>query len=167
MGFEDLSPQQRAFVERYLDVSLPVPGGPDGGPAQISITKLSKARLEWGNVRKAALSGTKRLEDILQAEYGDDPAAAQALPLALKTLSGTISQINEKLEDELDAVLNAEESERARLVDPPAATAVNFIALCDSHPILRELDGNEFLPDMNVVLSMKQSLARVVAALGR
>lgn len=166
MAVQDLSAEQLSFLQTYLNVTLP--GGAvrgDGAPP-ISLVKLGKARIEWGNARRAALAGVKSLEQVLEREYKDDPEASAALPDALKTLAGVMGRIASQLEDELDEVLNAEEADRARLAVGPAATAQDYIALCDSDPVLAALDGNEFTPDMKVTGPMKQSLSQVVTALG-
>jgi hypothetical protein len=137
------------------------------GTGKLSIVKLGKARIEWGNLRSRAVSDIATLKSKLQEEFGSDAEQTAQLGAALKTLDGTISQLNDNLGLQLDAVLNAKtDNERAALAGTAKATMQQFQRYVDSDTIIAELDGNEVMPDMLVIGPLKAKLQEIAAALG-
>ncbi|MBL9084357.1 MAG: hypothetical protein JNK76_21325, partial [Planctomycetales bacterium] len=126
--------------------------------------KLGRARLEWIDGRKKAIHEIRRLQQALQAEF-DGGDQQLELNRAVKRLELLIADLDAKLEDCLDAVLNAAESERSTALAQARETLQKSQALVDADEIMVELDGNEVLPDMVVAATLRERLQAVAAAL--
>ncbi|MBN8626370.1 MAG: hypothetical protein J0M17_12860 [Planctomycetes bacterium] len=130
----------------------------------LSLVKLGRARLEWIDGRKKAIHEIRRLQQALQAEF-DGGDQQLELNRAVKRLELLIADLDAKLEDCLDAVLNAAESERSTALAQARVTLQKSQALVDADEIMVELDGNEVLPDMVVAATLRERLQAVAAAL--
>jgi len=139
---------------------------PPGGASKVSLVKLGKARLEWIGVRDAALADIRKLQKSIEAEFRDDAEQAQELKAALARLNESIRELEAKLHEELDQVLNAEEAARPSLVGVARKTLTRLTSYLDTDPIMAELDDNEVVPGMKVVAPMRAKLDEISAALG-
>jgi len=152
-----------AWVGRVLGFQM-LASRPSGG--KVSIMRLGKARVEWIDVRRTAVSEVSRLRDAIADEYADDDEQAMQLANALSDLDERINWLDATLEDQLDAVLNAADAERPPLVRTARATLDRFTGYLTGDAIMKELDGNEVLPDIVVVAPLKTALTNIAAALG-
>ncbi len=141
-------------------------GQPQGGSGGVSVVKLGKARLEWANTRLQGISGIERLKTAIADDYADMPEAGDAVRAALGRLDRLVAQIDARLQDELDAVLNAPAEARGPLAERVRGTISGFSAMVDKDPILAALDGNEFVPELSVAAPLRAKLAEISAALG-
>ncbi len=141
-------------------------GAASGAAAGLSLVKLGKARLEWPEIHTAASSELKRLKAEIQNQYSDMPQAAGAVTSALKTLDDSFALFNERLHDQLDEVLNAEEDARGKEISNAKRMIASFSKHVDSDPIIAAIDGNDILPDTRIAQPIRQKLAEISAALG-
>jgi hypothetical protein len=139
---------------------------PGNQPAKFSLVKLGKARIEWIGVRDKAVADIKRLKDALAEEFDSDPDQTEALAAALKRLDNVMKGLEVTLPDELDAILNAEETAREQLIATARKTLNSLNRLCNEDEVVAELDGNEVIEGFLVVEPMRAKLAEISAALG-
>ena len=85
---------------------------------------------------------------------------------ALKRLDKLIADLNEELEQQLDAVLNATEAQRPPLASTVKQTMKKFVRLVEADEIMVDLDGNDILSDMEVTEPLRLKLQTIAAALG-
>jgi hypothetical protein len=151
--------QAEALVKQAL-----TGGAPQGS---LSVMKLGKARIEWGGIRTMALQDIKRLQTALKDEFQDDAEQLPQLTDCLKKLDSLLTDFNEELDNQLDAVLNAkDEGQRRSLAQTAKATMARFVQLVDKDPVVKALDGNEMIPDMQVAAPMRAKLQEIATALG-
>jgi hypothetical protein len=154
----------------------PPPPKPEGGaagpaapaapaPERFSLTKLSKARLEWIAARGKAVEEIKRLQAALQAEYKDQPEEQATLAAAVQELQRVFDRLNEDLGDQLDDLLNAGEAQRLVPAKVAGATLAKFLDFIETDDLMKLLDGNEVLPDMQVTAPLRARLQAIAAAL--
>jgi len=136
------------------------------GSGKISVMKLGKARIEWISVRDKAVADMKQLRAAIAAEFAGDGDQAQALNTALKELDRVMNNLVVSLPEELDAVLNADETARVGLIRTARETLESLNVLFATDPIVGELDGNEVLPDFLLVAPVRSKLGEISAALG-
>ncbi len=149
------------WVARVLGVTT---SQSDGGV--LSVVRLGRARVEWTGTRHAAVAGLARLRDAIDAEFRDDENQAAQLTAALAELRRRMDALDTTLEDQLDAVLNADPSGRPRLAGPARGSLQKFISFLDTDELMMELDNNEVLPDLVVVAPMRAALGSIQAAIG-
>lgn len=137
----------------------------EAGP--VSLVKLGKVRLEWPETRTKAFADLDRLKKHIESEYSDMPEAAGAVSAALSQLDKSLATFNENLHEQLDEVLNADESDRKTQVDAAHDMIKRFNKHVDSDPILAELDGNDILPDVSIAAPIRAKLSEIATALGR
>jgi hypothetical protein len=136
------------------------------GTGKISVMKLGKARIEWVSVRDKAVADMKQLRAAIAAEFASDGDQAQALNAALKELDRVMNNLVVNLPEELDKILNAEETARVGLIRTARETLESLNVLFATDPIVSELDGNEVLPDFLLVAPVRSKLGEISAALG-
>ncbi|WP_217351824.1 hypothetical protein [Ruegeria sp. HKCCD8929] len=153
---EDATEQQHAADEGEQE---------EAGP--VSLVKLGKVRLEWPETRTKAFADLDRLKKHIESEYSDMPEAAGAVSAALSQLDKSLATFNENLHEQLDEVLNADESDRKAQVDAAHDMIKRFNKHVDSDPILAELDGNDILPDVSIAAPIRAKLSEIATALGR
>jgi hypothetical protein len=158
--------EQLVAVLGKLGVTGAAPAPAAAAAGGVSLVKLGKARLEWADARVQGVSGIQRLKVAIQEDYADMPEAGDAVRAALGRLDKLVGQIDDRLVDELDAVLNAPAEARGPLADRARSTIAGFSAVVDKDPILAALDGNEFVPELSVVAPLRARLAAISAALG-
>jgi hypothetical protein len=137
-----------------------------GGGGKFSIVKLGKARVEWLAVRDAALAGIRQLRQAIEAEFADDEEQTQQLREALATLDQKIRELEVRLHEELDQILNAEEQVRPGLIANTKKTVLQLTGFLDSDPIMGEIDDNEVVPGMRIIKPVRDKLTEISAALG-
>lgn len=134
--------------------------------AKFSLVKLGKARIEWASVRDKAVADIKRLKDAIGEEFGNDTEQAQPLASAFAKLDGVMQQLEVRLPESLDAILNGDETTRNELITSARQMLSALNRLCEEDEIVAELDGNEVLEGFAVVGPMRAKLAEIAAALG-
>jgi len=170
-----LTAAQADFIKQFLGIEIPTPAGltdptDDAGeaPAAVSIMKLGKARLEWASHRSRMFAEINRLKTAVQKAYLSAPELQGAVTGGLSKLDTALSQFSDDLANQLDAVLNEGDTARQEKLSAKAAkTAAGFLAFCDADPVVSAIDGNEFLPDMNIVGPARTRLRNITAALGQ
>jgi hypothetical protein len=146
--------------------TLPPVAPPANPTGKVSLVKLGKARLEWVGVRDAALADLRKLQNAISEEFADDAEQAQPLKNALATLGQGIAELEATLPEQLDEVLNADESNRPPLVAAARQTLTRLTSYMNTDPIMSEIDSNEVVPDMRVIAPVLAKLAEISAALG-
>ncbi len=154
---------RKEWVERVLGVAF----APSAATPALSLVRLGKARVAYIGVQRQALAGLSRLRETLRARYADDSSQQKQWQDADKTLADLAVRLDSALNDELDTVLNeADPGKRADLANRARGTLRGLSDLVASHPVMRELDGNEVLPDMAVTAPLAERLRAIEAALG-
>ena len=160
---------ENAWIARVLGVVVDQQGDtPETGSTTegtLSIVKLSTARLIWGDVRAQAVRDITAVGKALAEMYAGDDEQLPQLKAALTELSGIAKQFNTRLEDQLDAVLNADGEARLKLAKTARDTLNEVIAILDT-PIMRAIDHDEVKPDVEIAAPMRKSLSDIAAALG-
>lgn len=137
-------------------------------PGALSLVKLGKARLEWIAVRSQAARDIARLKAAIELEFKDDPEQQAELAAASKRLDELVTELNEDLGNQLDAVLNArDDGQRHALAQTAQATMARFVHFVDTDEIMAELDGNEVLPDVQITAPLRAKLQAIADGLGR
>ncbi|MEP3332407.1 hypothetical protein [Sedimentitalea sp.] len=166
-----LNRTQREFLVRYLGVDLPEappePGDEEAHAAVLaaSLSDIAAARANWSTLLAAVPGQLKPLCDDLSASYIDVHTAREALPAAIKTLNNVPDLFGPAPDSELNTFLSGPPEDRLNAARVAAATARNYLAMCDSNPVLSALDGNEFLDDVTVVAGLRAHLGNVVSLL--
>ncbi len=137
-----------------------------GAAPKLSIVKLGKARLEWIDTRLSGTDAIAKLKAAIAQDYADMPEAGAAVKKAADRLDQLIGGLNVALHEQLDLVLNAEGPTRDKEAEKARVMVRNFLKFVESDPVMKELDGNEFLPGMAVNAPIRAKLAEIVAALG-
>lgn len=158
----------KASLTKLVDLlkSLSAPSSQQPQDAKFSLVKLGKARIEWTSVRDKAVADLKRLKAAIDSEFSGDAEQASALAGAFKRLDAVVQQLEVKLPENLDAILNAEEAARAGLVITARQMLDSLNRLCKEDDVVAELDDNEVIEGFSVVAPMRAKLAEIAAALG-
>ncbi len=155
-------PDERgAWVARVLgfEASVPKPANAAG----LSLARLGKARLEWRDMLADARGQIGTLKRVIVADFeGEDEAA---VPEALDALDRSIAALDDRLGDDLDAVLNADAERRAELIEKARATATGFASFLIDDTVMSLLDGNDLLPQTAVCRPLRRKLADIQSAL--
>jgi DNA repair exonuclease SbcCD ATPase subunit len=138
---------------------------PGGGP---SLKQLAEARLRWIQERDRATREIKRLAEAIAREFAADKDQLPQARKAIKDLYDLADkELKVGLEARIDDAIGAKDgAARVKAVEGLRATLADLRGVLDKNPVLRELDGNEVLPDMKVVAPIKERLDAVEAALG-
>jgi hypothetical protein len=112
----------------------------------------------------SAFAAINRLGNALVDEFGDDDEQADALTKALDRLHNLAARVNDGgIATSLDAVLKTPVGEaRIKAVLAQIDQMMNF---AQTDELMKELDGNEVMPDMNVVGPVIKSLLGASSAL--
>ena len=165
-----LTAAQADFLNKFLGIEIPAAANvaDESAGGTVSIVKLGKARLEWAAHKKRMFAEINRLKNAVQKAYQTAPDMQGAVSGGLAKLDTALSQFSDDLADQLDAVLNESDPDRQQKLSGEAAkTAAGFLAFCDADPVVSAIDGNEFLPDMNIVGAARVRLHKITAALGQ
>lgn len=145
----------------------PEAGGKPGEAAGFSVAKLSKARLDWATVRGEALRGIEQLARRVEDEYRNEADQRAQVAEATKKLRGLATQLKADLETQLDKVLNAADTAaRAAQMRAAKASLTEVLRVVATDPLMKELDGNELMPGLQIVKPMQDKLREIAAALG-
>jgi hypothetical protein len=143
-----------------------VAAAPQGSGGGVSLVALGKARLEWVQVRDTAVQDIRRLKDAIQVEFKDDREQASQLTSALAMLDEKVDRLDDRLHEELDAVLNAEDSAREPLIRAARSTLGDLLAFLATDPVMAEIDDNEVIAGMRVRAPLEAQLDAISTALG-
>ncbi len=132
----------------------------------VSIQKLGKARIEFGQLRESAIGQLEDIKEEIKSEYSSDEEQAGALVGAIKRLDELIAALDKELIDRLDEVLNASEEGRGPLVEVARKVVGRFQSFLESDVVASQVDGNEFIPETNAIEPMRAKLDEIVEALG-
>ncbi len=132
----------------------------------ISLVALAKARLAWPEVRDAAIRDIRHLKDEIWSEFRDDSEQATELSAAMADLDQKVRELDNRLHEELDAVLNASEADRPPLIRAARTTLDRVLGLLASDPVFAAIDDNEVVPGMLVRAPLEEQLSAISAALG-
>lgn len=160
MSETGLNDTARAFAERFV-----LNASPPAGSA-ISLVRLGQCRLAYGKARLKSLGAIARLKSTIRRAYRSNPGLADEVERGLGRLDALIARLNRDLENELDAVLNADAAGRAALAAKAGRTAGALATLLETDPVARSLDGNAFEPGMTAAGDLKSALRGIEAALG-
>jgi hypothetical protein len=165
------TPAQQAWVERVLGYKfqtdrIATTGGQAAPVPTLSLVRLGKARLGWQADRLHAIAEIGRL----QAELGQRFAAFEnqktALQAALIRLDGLIGVLSPELEAGLDAVLNATDpAQRTTLGQKVKMMLAGVAKTLMGDALMQALDGNEVLPDMQVMAPLRRRMSEIAGAL--
>lgn len=166
-GSPPKAPPQPGQAAGSVPKAPPQASGKPGDAAGFSVAKLSKARLEWGAVRGEALRGIEQLARRVEDEYRNETDQVAQVTEATKKLRSLAAQLKEDLETQLDKVLNAADA-AARSAEMAAAKTrlTDVLRVVATDPLMKELDGNELMPDLQIVKPMQDKLREIAAALG-
>lgn len=143
------------------------PAGGAQGAGGLSLVKLGKARLDWATLRGEAVRGIEQLARRVEDEYRNEADQRAQVAEATKKLRNLAAMLKEELEDRLDQVLNAADA-AARTAQMRAAkvSLTEVLRVVATDPLMKELDGNELMPDLKIVKPMQDKLREIAAALG-
>lgn len=151
----------------------PPPPGPGPAPtkpeehANVSVMKLGKARIEFIATKRSALASMTTLKEKFRETYADHPEMLRPMKAALKKLDAVIAQLNVDLDEQLDNILNESDlTRRDTLVKKARATMTEFSKFVDSNEVMKNLDGNEFVPSTQITGPLRSKLKEIAAALG-
>lgn len=143
------------------------PKGGDAGAAGLSLVKLGKARLDWATVRGDAVRGIEQLARRIEDEYRDEADQRAQVAEATKKLRTLAAMLKVELENRLDQVLNAADAaSRTAQMRAAKASLTEVLRVVATDPLMKELDGNELMPDLKIVKPMQDKLREIAAALG-
>ncbi len=150
-----------------IQQAITVGAGANTSSGTISIAKLGKARLEWRQVKIAAMGGIKRFIDKLKEEFGDDQEQQIQLQRAIEKLESIMLDFDDSLADALDSVLNASGDAQQNAATSIAKEKMSeFIGKIDSDEVMRSIDGNSLMPELLVCAPMRARLDDIAAAFG-
>jgi hypothetical protein len=157
--------QANDLLGQVEDLLAKAAGATAGGG--LSVQKLATARLDWIKTRDTAISEITRLSKaIVEAYRGETDQQAQ-VKAAITKLAGLATRLKSGLDNELDAALSENDAARRVALAKKAKDSLAAIRkLVDEDELMKSLDGNEILSDMNVVGPMKARLSAIEAALG-
>jgi len=177
MAAPSLTSAQADFIVKFLGVTIPDHAMParEGEEAQegntdegLSLVGLGKARLAWATHHNRMHSEINRLKGAVRQAYSSAPEHEAAVNAGLGRLDGALAQFSDELADQLDAVLNESDPGRRDVLSGKATKTTNgFLAFCDADPVMSGIDGNEFVPDMNIVGPAQLRLRDIKTALGQ
>ncbi len=168
---------QADFIVKFLGVKVPAHAMParevgdekyHDGDDGLSLVGLGKARLEWAKHHNQMHSEINRLKGAVRQAYSAAPEHEAAVNAGLGRLDCALSQFSDDLADQLDDVLSESDTGRRESLSGKATkTANGFLAFCDTDPVMSGIDGNEFIPDMNIVGPARMRLRDITTALGQ
>ena len=143
------------------------PGSAAPAGQGLSVRQLAVARLEWIKQRDRAVAEINHLVRTLVSTFSAEPEQKAQVKKAVEKFVDLERRLKVDLERQLeDAFGENDPAKRARLAATAKQTLRELQALMDKDAVVAELDGNELMPDMNVVAPMRDSLRAIEAALG-
>ena len=147
----------------------------DGGPGEavaaagggLSVKQLATARLEWIQTRDVAISEITRLCKAVADSYRGETEQLPKVREAITRLDGLKGKLKTGLDNALDKALAENDSTRRAQLAKAAKDSLKSIRdFIEKDELMKSLDGNEILADMNVVAPMQARLRAIEAALG-
>lgn len=159
---------KRAWIERVLGVSLPVPAREGAArpqpPRAGSTVAFTQARLAWDGTRKHVQSELQRLEAAVLEDCADEPDFATIKGNA-KLLYTVLDFLDERLIDKLDEALNAEAGPaRKALTDEAREIISEYTDYVANDDLLRDVDDNGFV-DVEIIPAVTSALRAIDAQL--
>lgn len=142
--------------------SAPAPGAAPGPAPE----RLRKLRQDWATARSEAVRGIESLARTIEQEYRDE-ADQHPVTEATKKLRALAAQLKDDLEKQLDEMLRtADAAARRNQVASAKTRLTEVLRVVAADPLMKEIDGNELMPDLRIVKPMQDSLREIAAALG-
>jgi hypothetical protein len=142
-------------------------GKAPGTDGKLSIVKLGKARIEWGQLASKAVADIGTMMELIEEEFADYTDQKTELANAKKRVEGLIGDLKDELSPALDNVLNGQDdNQRKPLIERAKGILAKYVKIVQSDPIMTKLDGNEVMPEMKVCAPMQGKLQEIAAALG-
>jgi len=137
------------------------------GDGKLSLVKLGKARIEWGQLTSKAIADIGTMMELIEEEFADYTDQKTELANAKKRVEGLIADLKDELSPALDNVLNGQDdNQRKPLIERAKGILAKYVKIVQSDPIMTKLDGNEVMPEMKVCAPMQGKLQEIAAALG-
>jgi hypothetical protein len=110
------------------------------------LVDYAKARLAWLDARDQVEADLGKLERAIMAAYRGSPELAEAQS-ATRNLGDVLRSLDDALADKLDEGLNAASPEARNAINRQAAGIIaRYQGFIHSSPLIREIDGNPFVP---------------------
>ncbi len=155
-------------VEDLLTGTPPkAPPQPTVAPAGPPTDKLAKVRQEWAAARSEAVRGIEQLARAIEQEYRDEVDQRAQVAEATKRLRALAGQLKDDLEKQLDLVIKAADAAaRSTQLRTAKTRLTEVLRVVATDPLMKELDGNELMPQLRVVKPMQDKLREIAAVLG-
>lgn len=162
-----LTDQQRRFITLYIS---PLNGGTgearesgDGSDAPtarpVSNVAFQRSRIMWIDAKRKMKSELDKLRATIATESADDEDSDEILSVADEMLA-EFDRFDERLEDVLDDITNAEEGPaRTALRKRANAVVSDYMSMLDT-PFFRSVDDNPFT-SVAVASTARQSLGTI------
>lgn len=132
-----------------------------------ALAKLGQARSEWMAARAQAVRGIEQLAQRIEQEYRDEAGQQAQVKAATARLRALAGQLRADLETQLDAALKEKDANRRAAMLRTAKVALAALAKTIAQdPLMKELDGNELMPELQIVKPMQERLREIAAVLG-
>jgi hypothetical protein len=126
-------------------------------PAEVK--PFATARLRWSGARATMMSEVGKLVALIQAEAAQDDMLADAAA-NLGVLTRNVAKLDARLEDKLDAIVNAPAGDRDRLKGE-ARTLIGEYEKELSTPFFNEIDGGSGFGSVAVASTARAALADI------
>lgn len=145
-------------------------GGGAGTPAKAApptTARIDKALVDaWATVRSDALRGIDQLAKRIEQEYRDEHDQRKQVQDAVGRLRALAGQLKADLETQLaQAIKEADANRRAALLRTAKTTLTGVLRTVAQDPLMKELDGNELMPELKIVKPMQERLREIATAL--
>lgn len=162
-------------VEKQLGAARAAVGSAAAAPAAAAaaaapdpaLAKLGQARSEWMAARAQAVRGIEQLAQRIEQEYRDEVGQRSQVQAATARLRALAGQLRADLETQLDAALKEKDpNRRAAMLRTAKVALAAVVKTVAQDPLMKELDGNELMPELQIVKPMQERLREIAAALG-
>lgn len=132
-----------------------------------ALAKLGQARSEWMAARAQAVRGIEQLAQRIEQEYRDETGQQAQVKAATARLRALAGQLRADLETQLDAALKEKDANRrAAMLRTAKVALAAVVKTVAQDPLMKELDGNELMPELQIVKPMQERLREIAAVLG-
>lgn len=162
-----------ALREKVAAAGKPA-GGAGGAGAQATdprrdptLQRLEAARSAWAKARGDAVKGIEELARAIEQEYRDEHDQRDQVAEATKKLRSLAGQLKDDLEKQLEQLVKtADAAARNNQIRAAKTRLTEVLRVVAADPLMKEIDGNELLPNLQIVKPMQERLREVAAALG-
>jgi len=135
-------------------------------PMHMSFTSMQKSRLIWDSTRKHVMAEIESLKHAVRTAFDGDPDQAEILA-TVDQADEILANLDERLLDMLDAMLNeADSARRATMTVQAKALIDEYVAFAQSNELLRNLEGETpFGVKLTVASTMTTSLKALQSTL--